>query len=86
MREFCMIFAAGLISSVLGGGFGWLVGRISPEFIQMLAQPYRVQSAERLAAAMGTIAGLLIGAAAMAFGLLISAIRSQSKRSKIDLN
>jgi hypothetical protein len=86
MREFCMILTAGLISCALGGGFGWLVGRISPEFIQMLARPYPVQDPERFAAAMGTIAGLVIGAAAMAFGLLIAVIRSHGKRSKVEPN
>ena len=56
MREFGMIVAAGLGSSVLGAGFGWLVGRFSPELITLLAKPFEVHSPLAVAVAMGAIA------------------------------
>jgi hypothetical protein len=77
MREFGMIVAAALGSSVLGAGFGWLVGRFAPEFITLLAQPFVVKSPLSIAVAMGAIAGLLIGAGAMAVGLAVAALRGR---------
>jgi hypothetical protein len=80
MREFVLMLAAGLGSAALGGGFGSLVGWLSPEFISLLAHPHPVLSPVRFGAATGLIAGLLIGAAAMGFGLLVGAIRARAGR------
>ena len=74
MREFGLIFAAGMGSSALGAGFGWLVGRFAPEFVVLLAQPYPIQSPESVATALGSISGLVIGVAAMSVGLVVSVL------------
>ena len=83
MREFVLMLAAGLGSAALGGGFGSLIGWLSPELISLLAYPHPVLSPVRFGAATGLIAGLLIGAAAMGFGLLVGAIRARAGRPAV---
>jgi hypothetical protein len=78
MREFSLILFAGLLSALLGAGFGWLVGNYAPEFIALLAKPYSVNSPASVGCATGAIAGLFIGAAAMTIGLLVAALRTRS--------
>ena len=78
MREFGLILIAALMSSVLGAGFGWLVGKFAPDFIRLLAEPYTVRYPLQVAVAMGAIAGLGIGAAAMSVGLIASALRGRN--------
>jgi hypothetical protein len=80
MREFVLMLAAGLGSAALGGGFGSLIGWLSPELIGVLAYPHPVLSPVRFGAATGLIAGLLIGAPAMGFALLVGAIRGRAGR------
>jgi hypothetical protein len=79
MRAFLWIVVAGIGCALLGGGFGWLLGWIAPEFLEMLAQPYPVAGPARLGLAVGMVAGLLLGAAAMAFGQLVEAIRGRGR-------
>lgn len=81
IREFGLVVAAGLGSSVLGAGFGWLIGHFAPEFIVLLAQPRPVESPEPVATALGAIAGLAIGVAAISVVLVVSALRGRSERS-----
>ena len=68
----------GLFSSILGTGFGWLIGYFAPEFVTLLAGPFEIKSPLQVATAMGAIAGLGIGAAAMAVGLLVSVVRTRN--------
>jgi len=75
MRGFLLIIIAGLGSAALGCGLGWLVGRLSPEFIELVALTPTVAEPARLGAALGLVSGLLLGAAAMAFGLVVDVIR-----------
>jgi hypothetical protein len=82
MRGFLLIVLAGLGSTVLGGGLGWLVGTLSPEFVELVAYPQPVAEPGRLAAALGMVSGLLLGAAAMAFALLIEAFRAWALRGR----
>jgi hypothetical protein len=82
MRGFLLIVIAGLGSAALGTGLGWLVGILSPEFIGLVAQPNAVADPARLGAALGLVSGLLLGVAAMAFGLLVDAIRAWATRGK----
>src|SRR5262245_11202544 len=82
MRGFVLIVLAGLGSAALGGGLGWLVGRLSPEFVGLLAQPSPVADPRRLGAAFGVVSGLLLGALAMAFGLLVDAVRAWAGRGR----
>jgi hypothetical protein len=81
MRAFLWIMAAGISCALLGGAFGWLLGLIAPEFLQLLSQPQPVADPARLGMALGMIAGLLLGAAAMAFGQLVEAIRGRGKQA-----
>ena len=83
MRVFLLIVVAALGCAALGSGFGWLVGNLSPEFIALVAQPYPVAEPERLGAALGLVSGLLLGAAAMGFGLLVEAFRAWATRGKV---
>ena len=76
LREFLLIAAAGLASAALGGGFGYVVGVVAPEFINVLTHPHRVDKTGPVGAAMGMISGLFIGAAVMGFVLLVAAIRA----------
>jgi hypothetical protein len=80
MREFTLITLAALGSAVLGGLFGALIGWLSPEFISLLTQPRPVSEPARFGAATGLVAGLFIGTAVMAFGLMIEAARAWVKR------
>jgi hypothetical protein len=80
MREFTLITVAALASAVLGGLFGALIGWLSPEFINVLTQPNPVTETARFGAATGLVAGLFIGAAVMAFGLMVEAMRGWVKR------
>jgi hypothetical protein len=83
MRAFLLIVVAGLVCAALGSGFGWLVGCLSPEFVELVAQPHPVADPQRLGAALGQVSGLLLGAAAMGFGLLVEAIRAWALRGKV---
>src|SRR5262249_62220806 len=65
-REFLLILAGGVIGTVLGAGFGALVGFVSPEFMDALTHPYPIHTPVRVGMAMGMIGGLLVGAMAMA--------------------
>jgi hypothetical protein len=80
MREFGMILGAALSSAVLGTAFGWLIGRLAPELVELLAEPHFVKSPHRVAAALGAVCGLGLGAAAMSVGLIASALRSRLNR------
>jgi vacuolar-type H+-ATPase subunit I/STV1 len=84
MREFAAIIVAGIGSSMLGGAFGGLVGWLSPELINTLAQPQLVTDHVRFAVATGLVAGLFIGAAAMGFGLLVGALRTRRSNGPLD--
>lgn len=74
-REFLLIVAAGLLGSALGTGFGALVGVLSPEFVQAVIAPQPIVEPVRTGAAMGMIAGLLLGAATMVAGRFLGAVR-----------
>ncbi len=60
-RDFLLILAGGAIGSVLGTGFGVLVGVVSPEFMAVLTHPRPVHAPERVGAALGMIGGLRSG-------------------------
>lgn len=74
-REFLLILAGGIIGSILGMGFGALVGAAFPEFMELLTDPHPIHAPASLGAAMGMIGGLLIGAASMVAGRFVGAIR-----------
>ena len=79
MREFIAIVVAGLTSSLLGAGFGCLVGAYCPEFLEMLFPFRTIKSPVGVGATLGAINGLLLGAASMAAGLFIAALRSRPR-------
>jgi hypothetical protein len=82
MRAFVLIVSGGFGCAALGGGFGWLVGTLSPELVALLAQPSAVAEPQRLGAALGLVSGLLLGSVAMAFGLLVDAFRLLATRGR----
>jgi hypothetical protein len=73
IKNFLLILAAALLSAVLGGLFAAGIAVLSPEFVAGLFSP-KTGSLVNYAAAVGAVWGLFIGAAAMAFGLLVAAI------------
>jgi hypothetical protein len=73
-REFLLILTGAATGAVLGTAFGAAVGALSPEFIDLLTQPHSAEHPVGVAAAMGMVLGVLIGAAAMAVGRLIGAV------------
>jgi hypothetical protein len=83
MREFGMIVIGGLISAVLGGGFGWFIGALAPEFVELLAKPNLVRSPERVATALGAVCGLGLGALAMSVGIVASALRTRGRERNL---
>jgi len=73
IRNFVLILAAGLVSSVLGGLFGTGIALLSPQFVSGLFRPETGDLA-RYAAAVGAVWGLFAGAGAMAFVIGVAAI------------
>jgi hypothetical protein len=71
MREFVMIVAAALVSAVAGAAFGALLAYLSPEFVFGVGFPREVGNPVRFASALGAVVGLFLGAATMAFALLV---------------
>jgi len=75
-REFILIVVGGFIGAALGAAFGALVGAWFPEFVELLWRPEPVGPTAPLGAAMGMVAGLPLGAAAMAAGRVVGAVRA----------
>jgi len=75
-RYFLYILVAALGSSALGGGFAALIALVSPEFVADFFPKAGAASdgVKRYAAAVGMVWGLFIGAAVMAFCLLLAVI------------
>ncbi len=82
MRAFFLIFLAGLGCGILGAGGGWLIARLSPTFIALVARPIPVTEPESLGVVLGLLSGLLLGTGAMTFGLLIDALRLWALRPR----
>ena len=82
MRGFFLIVAGGLVSSILGGVLGGIIGWISPEFVELVTDPHPVADPVRLGAGLGVVSGLLLGAAAMAFSLLVGVFRTWVTRGR----
>ena len=64
-----------VLGSVLGTAFGGLVGLLFPDFVAMIWRPEPVGAAAPLGAGMGMVFGLPLGAAVMATGRFVGAIR-----------
>ena len=74
IRNFLLILAAALVSSILGALFAVIVAFVSPEFVSTLFSPHIDGSVTRYAAGVGMIWGLFLGTAVMAFSLLIASL------------
>ena len=77
IRHFLLILGAGIVSSVLGGLFGHIVGYLSPDFALRMA-PREVVNAAQYLTAKGAVWGLVLGACAMAFCIFVGALASAS--------
>ncbi len=71
---FVIIVLGALLSSILGGGFGAVIARISPEFVRSLFNLDEADGAVRYSFAVGMIWGLFIGAAVSGFACLLAAV------------
>lgn len=86
MRAFVLIVAAGIGCSILGGLFGFTIGKLSPEFLRVITfipqLGTNVQDPPSLGAAFGMVCGLMLGAAAMAFSLVLQTLREWIARGR----
>ncbi len=80
VREFLFLLGGAAVGCALGGGFGALVGVVSPEALAVLAHPHPVAAPVHLGAAAGMVCGLPLGTAAMAAGRFLSAVRYLADR------
>jgi len=80
-REFLLILVGAGLGTVLGGGFGFFVGYLSPEFIGLMFRPDPVHYPLRLAGVLGMICGLILGTLAMIFALVVGTIREKMRTS-----
>ncbi|MDX2080420.1 MAG: hypothetical protein SFU53_06515 [Terrimicrobiaceae bacterium] len=72
---FLVILLGSLLSSLLGGVFGWLVATISPEFVSgLFGQEKSSAGLGAFAFTVGMIWGLFIGAAVAGFSCFLSVI------------
>lgn len=74
LRFFVLIVLGSLFAALLGGAFGALVAKISPEFVTRLFGAPAVQAPTRYSFAVGMIWGLFIGAAVSGFASFLAAI------------
>lgn len=72
---FLVILFGSLLSSLLGGIFGWIVATISPEFVTgFFSLQDATKAASRYAFTIGMIWGLFIGAAVSGFSCGLSTV------------
>ena len=74
VRNFLLILAAALGSSILGALFAAVVALVSPEFVTTLFSQPVTGSVTRYAAGVGMVWGLFLGTAVMGFSLLIGTL------------
>jgi hypothetical protein len=72
---FILILIGSLLAAGLGGSFGWLIAKISPEFVKGLFS-LKPQDGEvaRYAFSVGMIWGLIIGVLVSSFSCLLAVI------------
>jgi len=74
LRCFLSIVGASLFAAVVGGLFGSAVALVAPELVRSCAAPPGSASLVRCGAGLGMVAGLFMGAVAMAFSVLLFAV------------
>ena len=72
VRFFIIVLVGTICSAIIGGVFGALVAKISPELIESLFNPKN--HITRYAAAVGMIWGLFIGASVSGFACFLATI------------
>ncbi len=86
LKSFGLMVAGGLVSSVLGGGFGALIGWISPDFVAHLGEsgirPQGAFDSLRYGAGIGAVAGLFVGFAATVVALFMATLVSVFGRNE----
>jgi hypothetical protein len=72
---FLLILLGSLLASLLGGAFGALIAKVSPEFVKgLFSLKPEEGSAVRYAFSVGMIWGLFIGVAVSCFACLLTTI------------
>ena len=71
---FLTILFGSLLAAVVGGAFGAIIAKISPDFVTGLFSPKAGTGIVRYAFAVGMIWGVFIGAAVSGFACLLAAL------------
>jgi large-conductance mechanosensitive channel len=72
---FALILLGSLLAAVLGGAFGALIAKVSPEFVTgLFSLKPEAGSVARYAFSVGMIWGLFIGAAVSGFACLLTTV------------
>lgn len=71
---FLIILGGALLSALIGGLFGALIAKLSPEFVDGLFSPKDGANLTRYSAVVGAIWGLFIGAAVSGFACFLAAV------------
>lgn len=75
-----MILGAALVSSLAGAMFGALLAYLTPEFVFGLGAPRELGGQIRFAAGLGAVIGLFLGAATMAFALVVDHLNRRLRK------
>lgn len=78
-RTFITVTVAALVGSLLGGGFGFAAGNISPEFFRHVI-PWHDVEPVGFAIFGGATAGVLLGGGLGCFGVLIQFIQELRRK------
>ena len=74
IKYFLIILVGALLSSIVGGAFGWLIAFISPEFVDNLFYVEKEVNIQKYAFSVGMIWGIFIGAAVSGFSCFLTVI------------
>lgn len=74
MKYFLIILVGALLSSIIGGAFGWVVSVISPDFVDNLFYIKEGVDIQKYAFSVGMIWGVFIGAAVAGFSCFLTVI------------
>lgn len=79
-QVFCVVTGCALAGMLLGGAFGWLSGRITPDFFRHLI-PWKDVEPVGLAIFLGATAGVLLGGGLGCFAIIVQSLLLVRRRS-----